>query len=192
MNFDNLIVMIIFLVGVFVGGIFGGLIYTSFNMLEVELQTVDFQIPFAQNSTIDEAPNVTTFQEVLDITIYPFFDVADSLPYLTYFMCFAFIIALAMVAYLSTKNSLFFVVHLLFTLLLTYFAILLSNAYTKLLTDSTFNNMMVEFPVYNLLMIYLPQVFFVTSLVFASISFVNVVKPSTKDNPFGVNYGGDF
>lgn len=187
MKFDNMIIMIIFLAVTFVVGLLGGIIYFQLNVLDTELQKIDFDIPFTEAND-----SVSSFQNILDITIYPILTLRDALPYLVYFMIFGFIISLAMVAYLTTKNPLFFTLHILFTILLTYLAIILSNTYKEMLSNQFINQIMVDFPVYNLVMYYLPQIFFITSIVFAGIAFVNVVKPSTQENPYGLNYGGDY
>lgn len=191
MKFDNLIIMIMFLLTVFISGILGSIVYFSIQTLDAGLHEVNFDLPGATNSTIGNY-NVTTFQETLEITIYPILEIFNALPFLSYFMIFGFIIALAMTAYMSSKNSIFFVLHILFTLFLTYFAIILKNAYANLLENPFMNTILIEFGVYNMMMLYLPQVFFMTSLVFGAISFVNVIKPSTSSNPQGLNYGGDY
>jgi|LSQX01.1.fsa_nt_gb hypothetical protein len=192
MKFDNIIVMTLFVVAFFITGTLGGLAYFGMNVLESEILKVNFDLPLAQNSTNPDIPNVTTFQEVLNITIHPLFNLGHYLPYLIYFMLFAYIIGLAMVAYMSSKNPVFFIVHLLFTIILTYFALMLSNTYFVMLEEPLFNSMMVEFVIFHRIMTYLPQVFFLTSLVFAAISFVNLMKPQTANNPMGFNYGEDF
>ncbi len=191
MKFDNLVIMVMFLTITFVSGILGGVVLFEMNLLKTELHNINFNIPGAQNSS-EGIANVTTFQEIMDITIYPLFTITDTIPYLVYFMIFGFIAALAITAYMSSKNPIFFVLHFLFTLLLTYFAMILMNTYLDLLSDAFINSMMTEFGVYNLIMTHLPQIFFMTSFVFAGISFVNVMKPSTKENPQGLQYGGDF
>lgn len=190
-RFDNLIVMVLFLTISLVSGIFAGVVYFQLNTLDSELRDINFDIPLAQNSTSGTV-NVTQFQDVLGLVIYPILGLKNTLPYLVYFMMFGFIIALALTAYMTSKNPIFFVLHLLFTLLLTYFAIILSNTYQELLSNNFINNMMIDFTVYNIVMLYLPQIFFMTSLVFAGISFVNVMKPSTREHPYGLNYGGDY
>ncbi len=184
--------MTLFIVLFFVTGILGGMIYFSLNLLETQIQQVDFDIPFAKNTTAIDVHNVTTFQDVMDITVYKMFDVVSYIPYLVYFMLFSYIIGLALVAYLSSKNPIFFVVHFLYTLVLTYFAVILANSYIKLLTMPFINSMMTDFPVYNKLMLNLPQVFFITSLVFAGISFINIIKPSTAEHPYGLNYSEEY
>jgi hypothetical protein len=52
--------------------------------------------------------------------------------------------------------------------------------------------MMAEFPIYNTLMLYLPYILFFTSLLFGVISFSMLMKPGTQENPYGLNYGGDY
>jgi len=51
---------------------------------------------------------------------------------------------------------------------------------------------MVNFTIYNKLMIYLPQVIFFTSLLFGGIAFINLIKPPTSEQSTGLQYGGDY
>ena len=190
MKFDNLIMLTIFLGVVAAGGIIAGVIYYDMNLLDTTLHTVNFDIPIQEIGSANG--NLTDFQDVLDITVYPILGLKDSLPYLTYFMVFAFIIALGITAYLTSKTPIFFVVHILFTVLLTYFCIILSNTYIKLMSDSFMNNMMTPFTIYNKLMFYLPQIVFFTSLVFGVIAFINIMKPQSPGLTGGLNYGGDY
>lgn len=191
MKFDNLLFIVIFLGIVSASGILAGLIYYDMAIIDSTLHTVNFQLPIQNNASVQ---NITDFQDVLTITVYPVLGLRSSLPYLTYFMVFAFIIALGMVSYITTKNPIFFVVHLLFSILMTYFCIIISNKYAELLSNPFLNSLMVNFTIYNKLMLYLPQIVFFTALVTGAISFVNIVKPASNDpsNVTGLNYGGDY
>lgn len=188
--FNNFTILIIFVVVVFVSGLLAGITYYDMNLMNSVLHTVNFDIPIEVNTT----SNMTTFQDILGITIYPILGLSSALPYLVYFMIFGFIIALAITAYLSSKNGVFFVVHLLFTFFITYLCFILSNVYITLLQNQFINSMMVNFTVYNTLMIYLPQVVFFTSLLFSAIAFVNLMKPQSNlgGNQTSLNYGGDY
>jgi len=186
-HYDNLITLVFFLVIVSAVGIFGGLVYFGMNTLEVTLKTVDFVIPTEDNTTA-VALNMSTFQDILGVVVYPFLGLRDSLPYLTYFLVFSFIIALGFSAYLTSKNPIFFVLHLLFTILITYFSFLLSNMYIGLLADPFINALMINFTIYNKLMIYLPQIIFFVSLVFGAIAFINIMKPQNKYSSTDINY----
>ncbi len=187
----NFIILIMFLVAVAVGGLLAGIIYYDMNLLQNTLETVNFDIPIQDNSTITNG-SITDFQDILGIVVYPILGLKSALPYLTYFMVFAFIIALAVTAYVSSKNPVFFVLHLLFTLLITYFCIIISNNYIELLSNPFINEMMLPFTIYNKLMIYLPQIIFFSSLLFGVIAFINIMKPQTSTSPNGINYGGDY
>ena len=188
--FSNFIVLIIFLVVAFAGGIIAGVVYYDMAVLETALHSVNFQIPIQNNATITN--NITDFQGILGMTVYPILGLKSALPYLTYFMVFAFIIALAVTAYVSSKNPVFFVLHILFTFLITYFCIILSNSYIQLMSDPFMNQLMLGFTIYNKLMFYLPQIVFFTSLLFGAIAFINLIKPQTNYNVTGLNYGGDY
>jgi hypothetical protein len=148
-------------------------------------------LPIEDNRTAVEL-NMTDFQDILEVVVYPILDLRDSLPYLTYFMVFGFIIALGMTAYLSSKNPLFFVLHLLFSIVMTYFCIIISNMYIDLMSNAFINSMMLPFTIYNKLMFYLPQVFFFVSLLFGAIAFINIIKPQNNYSATGLNYGGEY
>lgn len=191
--FSNLIILVIFLVVISTAGLVAGLLYFDMNVMQTTLLSIDFPIPIENNATA-VANNMTSFQDIMKVVAYPLLGLKDSLPYLTYFMVFGFIIALGMSAYLSSKNPIFFVLHLLFTMLITYFCILISNMYIGLMSNSFINAMMLPFTIYNKLMFYLPQIVFFTSLLFGVISFINLIKPqnASQGTYSGLQYGGDF
>lgn len=188
MNYSNLAFILLFMSIVTISGILGGIIYFDMNILEETLLEVNFEIPRETNIS----SNITDFQDIMEIVVYPFLELRESLVYLTYFMIFGFIISLGIVAYLSTKTPVFFVVHLLYTILLTYFCFILSNAYISMLTQPFINSLMANFIVYNKIMLYLPQVVFFTSLLFGVISFISIIKPQSQYSSMGINYGGDY
>jgi len=192
-EFDNFIMLVIFLVVVFVSGIIAGLLYYDLDLLDSTLHTVNFQIPIQDNSSLTNS-SITDFQDIMEIVVYPILGLRTSLPYLVYFMIFGFIIALGMTAYLSSKNPIFFILHILFASLITYFSMILSGAYITLLSNPFINNVMTPFTIYNKLMIYLPQIIFFTSLLFGVIAFINLMKPTSNSqiNQTSLNYGGDY
>lgn len=116
---SNFTILIIFLVVVAVAGLLAGVLYFDMNILQSTIQTVNFQIPIQDNSTVSQTGNITSFQDIMNITIYPLLGLKSALPYLTYFLVFALIIALAVTAYVSSKNPVFFVLHILFTILIS-------------------------------------------------------------------------
>lgn len=193
MEFSNLWMMVVFLVVVFVSGLLAGLIYYDMQVMDSAIQTINFQIPIQDNSTITNS-SITDFQDIMAITVYPILGLRTSLPSLVYFLIFGFIIALGMTAYMSSKNPIFFVVHILFLSLMTYFSIILSNTYADLLTNSFINSMMIPFTIYNKIMLYLPGIIFFTGLLFAVIAFVNLIKPTNNQqgSATGLQYGGDY
>ena len=191
MKFENLILLVAFVSIISFAGLFAGMVYFSLETLDSVIREVDFEIPIENDLPITN-DSITHFQDIMEITIYPILGLRIYLPIWTYFMVFAFVLALAMTAYMSSKNPIFFVVHLLFTFILTYFCFILSNSYRTILSDPFLNQMMVEFVIYNKLMMYLPQIVFFTSLVFGVISFINMMKPVTSESTNTLQYGGDY
>ena len=190
MKFDNIIIVVIFLCIVAFAGLLAGSIYFSMATLQGVLETVNVTLPVGENGT--QHANLTSFQDVMEIVIYPFLELRDTLPYLTYFLVFALIIALGFTAYMSSKNPIFFIVHLLWTFVITYFSIILANTYTTLLVDPFINSIMIDFAIYNKLMLYLPQILFFISLIFGVIAFVSIMKPQGSKFDSGLSYGGDY
>lgn len=193
MEFSNLIMLIIFLVVTFVSGICAGVLYYDMQIIDQTLQTVNFVIPVEVNLSSGNN-SITDFQDVLGVVVYPILGLRTSLPYLVYFLIFGLIIALGMTAYMSSKNPWFFVLHLLFLSLITYFSMILSGSYVNLLANPFINQIMTPFTIYNKIMIYLPQILFFTGLLFAVISFALVMKPTSNNqmNQTSLNYGGDY
>jgi hypothetical protein len=64
--------------------------------------------------------------------------------------------------------------------------------YIGLLADPFINALMINFTIYNKLMIYLPQIIFFVSLVFGAIAFINIMKPQNNYSSTGINYGGEY
>ena len=191
--FSQFILFMTFLVLACVVGLIAGILYYDMNILEQTMKTVDFTLPIQNNDTVAYT-NISHFQDILQITLYPILGLRSSLTYLTYFLLFGVIIALGLAAYLSSKNPIFFVAHVLFTLIITYFTFIMSNMYMKLLANPFINQLMIPFPIYNKIMMYLPQIIFFTSLIFGIIAFISLVKPTsnTYGNQTSLNYGGDY
>ena len=84
---SNFIIITIFIVAVFVSGILGAIIYYDMNLLNTTLQGINFPIPIENNMT--NSYNITDFQGILGITIYPLLSLSNSLPALSYFLVFA-------------------------------------------------------------------------------------------------------
>lgn len=192
---NNWIILIIFLVATFVSGILAAIIYYDMEIMDSTLHQVDFQIPIQDNSTVNnEYKNISTFQDILEVVVYPVLELRYSLPYLTYFMIFGLIMAMFVTAYISSKNPVFFVLHILFLLVVTYFCNILSNAYQTILENPFMNTLLVNFQIYNKVMLYLPQIIFFTGLLFGVIAFINLLKPQSNfgGNQQSLNYGGDY
>jgi hypothetical protein len=191
-EFSNFILLIIFLAITTVSGLLAGVTYYSMATVDTVLHTVNFEIPQQVNMTA--YTNISDFQDILGVAAYPILGLRTSLPYLVYFMIFGFIIAMGMAAYMSSKNPIFFILHILFTCLITYFSIILSGAYINLLTNPFINSIMLPFTIYNKIMLYLPQIIFFTGMIFGVISFISIMKPTSnaQGNQTSLNYGGDY
>ena len=190
MKFDNIVMVVIFVGILFFVGILASISYYSITTLETVLKTVNMSIPVGTNGTLNS--NLTNFQDIMGLVVYPFTGLRTSLPYLTYFLIFGIIIALGFTAYTSSKNPVFFIVHLLFTILITYFATILSNAYRVLIENPFMNSILIDFAIYNKVMLYFPRIIFFVSLLFGLISFVSVLKPSSSKFDTSLSYGGDY
>lgn len=192
MEFSNMIILLVFLVIVSISGILAGVLYYDLNLIDNVFHTVNFNIPTQNNLTLNNS--MTDFQDVLGVTLYPILGLRTAIPYLVYFMVFGLIIALGMSGYLSSKNHLFFILHILFLAVITYFSILLSNTYAQLLTQPFINQIMTPFAVYNKIMLYLPQILFFTGLLSGIAAFIGIIKPISNQqaNQISLNYGGDY
>jgi len=157
---------------IFMSGLFFGVIYylmeTTHNAL------------LAHDCSIDNNTLVSSCQDLFNLAIYPFLALRELLVWASFFFIFGLVIALLLIGYRSGSSPITLGIMVIFTGGMTYFSILLSNAYRTLIEQETFRLMMVDFTVYNNIMINFPWFTFFISIFAVLLGIINFQKTSVN------------
>lgn len=151
-------------------GISLGVLGYSMGELETAIGLIDFEVP------TNSSGNFTSFQDFADVILYPILGLRESLPYISYFFIFAMVLLFVLMGYISQQRPILFVPYVLILIVYSVVCITISNAYEQLLTNPFILNMMIEYYIFNKIMLYLPQFVFFSGLVIGGIFAMNSVK----------------
>jgi len=165
---------------IFLSGIFFGVTFFTLDVAHDAFLTTDCVI---DNNTL-----VDSCQDLFELGIYPFLELRHILVWLSFFFIFGIVIALLILGYRSGSSPIMLGVMIIFVGGITYLAILLSNAYRAFLEQAVFRSMMVEFTVYNRIMIYFPEFAFFVGLFSVILGIVNFQKTSVNTPGGELNY----
>ena len=126
-------------------GLFFGATYYLLDTTEDAFLTTSCEI---SNNTL-----VENCQELWDLALYPFLGLKGILVWASFFFIFGLVVALLVLGYLSGKSGALLGVMMAFVGGITYLGIELSNIYRTLLDNAIFRSMMLEFTVYNKIML---------------------------------------
>ncbi len=129
---------------------------------------------------IDNNSLVDSCQDLWELSLYPFLALKTILVWLNFLFIFGLVIALLVLGYLSGKSGALLGVMMAFVGGITYLGIELSNLYRTLLENAIFRGMMVEFTVYNKIMLNFPWFTFFVGLFAVILGMVNFQR--TKVN----------
>ena len=146
-------------------GIFFGITYYIMDTTQTSFESMDCVI---DNNTL-----VTSCQDLWDMSLYPFLALKEILIWFSYFFIFGLVIAMLILGYHSGKSPVLMGMMVVFIGGVTYLGIELSNMYRTMLENDMFRAMMVDFTVYNKIMLYFPWFCFFVGLFAVILSIVN-------------------
>lgn len=155
-----------------VSGLFFGLTYFIMDITYDSLLVTDCVI---ENNTL-----VSSCQDLFDLALFPFLGLKDVLIWASFFLIFGLVAAMLVLGYRSGKSPALMGVMVAFTGGITYLGILLSNMYRVLLENDIFRSMMVEFTVYNRIMLYFPWFTFFVGLFAVMLGLVNFQRTAVN------------
>lgn len=164
----SLYIIFISIIMIAVSGVFLGIVYFTMDATATALETTDCVI---ENNTL-----VDSCQELFEMSIYPFLALRHLLVWFSFFFIFATVLGLLMLGYQSGRSPALLGVFTGFVILITYASIEIANMYITLLQSEIFRTMMLEFTVYNKIMVKFPWFVFVISLFSVMIGIVNWQK----------------
>jgi len=161
-------------------GIFFGITYYFMDITQTSFEAMD--------CTIDNNTLVSSCQDLWDMSLYPFLALKEILIWLSFFFIFGLVIALLILGYYSGKSPVLMGMMITFIGGITYLGIELSNIYRTMLETEVFRNMMVEFTVYNKIMLNFPWFCFFVGLFAVILSIVNFQRTIVNTDTGALDY----
>lgn len=173
-KYGGFVVIIMSLVLIVITGVFFGLVYYTLDVTDTALRTTDCVII---NNTL-----VNSCQDLFELGVYPFLALRNILVWLSFFLIFGVTLGILLSGYQAGRSPVLMGFLFLFLTGLVYIAIEVSNIYRTMLQNTLFQTVMVEFTVYNRLMLVLPWYVFIIGLFSLMLSVVNFQR-STVNTP---------
>ncbi len=167
-QYGSIGLLIVSMIAIFMSGIFLGIMHYTMDVTEDAFRNVD--------CTIENNVYVGNCQDLWDLAVYPFFALKDIFVWFSFFFIFALTLSMLVVGYQSGKSPVLLGVLIFFVIIFTYFGIEISNVYRTMLENDLFRSMMVNFTVYNKIMLNLPWYNFIVGLFSVILSVVNFQK----------------
>jgi hypothetical protein len=151
-----------------VSGLIMAITFFIMKTLETSFKSVDCLIP--QNVFF------TTCQEWFEMALYPVLELRSVLVYANYFFIFGVVFGLFYMGFRTKKHPALFVVHVISSIIIGYLAIEIGNIFRLLISNPFLYEMMIPFPIYTKIMLYLPQFIFFVIFLSGIIGFIGVFK----------------
>ena len=177
---NSAIIIIISLGLIIVSGLGMGFIYYVMDVTATNFGTVE--------CTIIDNVFVNDCQELFDIAVYPFLAMRHLIVILQLLFILMLTAGMLLLGYKSGKAPWTMGLNILLSLGLTYLALHVSNMYQTLLSNSIIYTMMLEFTVYNKVMLNFPWFVFFVSIISAMLSIVNYQRSSVNTPTGTLNY----
>jgi hypothetical protein len=161
-------VILISIFAILISGIFFGATYYLFDSIETAFENTDCVI---ENNVF-----VETCQDLWDLSIYPFLALRELLIWFSFFFIFSLVISILVLGYQSGNSPVLMGALVVIVSVISYISIEVSNVYRTLLENDLFRSMMVDFTVYNKIMLYFPWFMFIVSLFAVMMGIVNWQK----------------
>jgi len=171
-KYGGLTIVIVSILAIFVSGIFFGGTYYVMAVTEEAFENTDCVI-------IDNI-YVGSCQDLWDLSVYPFLALREILVWFSFFFIFALVLGMMIVGYQSGKSPVLLGALIVFIVVLTYLGIEISNIYRSMLEVELFRTMMVDFTVYNRVMLNFPWFSFFVGTLSVLLSIVNYQKTNVN------------
>jgi hypothetical protein len=155
-----------------VSGLLFALIYFGLDLTQTALEGMDCQLT---GNVFGE-----TCQDIFTMVVYPFLNAKSILIYLSYFSIFILILGMLLAGYNSGTKPWMMGILVLVEIGLTYGSFYVANIYRLLLDNEIIRDALVNFTVYNKIMLNFPWFVFVISLFSIALGLVSWQRARTN------------
>ncbi len=165
---------------IFLSGILMAIAYYVMNFVKVAFEEVNCLI---ENNLFFE-----TCQEWFLVSIYPFLDLSRILIWFSYFYIFGVVFGLFYLGYKMRRHPSLLVVHIIFSIVVTYLSIEIANIYRVLLGNEFLYSALQPFTIYNQIMLYFPAFMFFVVFISGIIGLLGIWKDRDLEKGENLSY----
>jgi hypothetical protein len=173
-------VILLSVISVAISGLWFGFLYFTLDSVHTAFLSTDCVI---ENNTL-----VSSCQELFALALYPFLMLKDILVWVSFFFIFALVLGMLALGYRSGKSPVLMGYMAVIVIAMSYLSIHIANVYRDLLANEVFRDMMVEFTVYNQIMLNFPWFVFIVTLMATFLGIANFQKSSVNKDTDDLNY----
>lgn len=179
---DRGLVMVVLLsvISIAISGLWFGFLYFTMDSVQVAVESTD--------CVINDNTLVSSCQDLFGLALYPFLNLKEVLIWVSFFFIFALVLGMLVLGYKSGQSPVLMGYLVVIIIAMTYLSIEISNLYRDLLANDIFRDMMVEFTVYNTIMLRFPWFIFIVTLLATLLGIVNYQKSSVNRSSEELNY----
>lgn len=179
-NYGIVMVVLFGVISIAVSGIWFGFIYFTMDSVQTAFESTDCVIA---NNTL-----VGSCQELFALALYPFLSLKDIMVWVSFFFIFALVLGMLVLGYRAGKSPVLMGYMVVVVIALTYLSIHISNIYRDLMLNEVFRGLVIEFTVYNKIMMNFPWFVFIITLMAALLGIVNYQKAPINKVTDDLNY----
>jgi len=179
-NTGIVMVVLFSVISIAVSGLWFGFIYFTMDSVQTAFESTDCVI---ENNTL-----VSSCQDLFALALYPFLQLKDVLVWVSFFFIFALVLGMLVLGYQSGKSPVLMGYLIGIVVIMSYLSIHISNIYRELIMNDVFRSLVVNFPVYNRIMMYFPWFVFIITLMSVLLGIINYQKTSVNSMETDLNY----
>lgn len=177
----GLVLVVLFsVIAIAVSGIFFGITYFALDSVQTAFESTDCVI--ANNTLVDSC------QDLFVLGLYPFLNLKEVLVWASFFFIFALVIGMLVLGYRAGQSPVLMGYLVVIVISMTYLSIEISNIYRELLANDAFRSIMVDFTVYNKIMLGFPWFVFIITLMAFFLGIVNYQRSAINKETDDLNY----
>lgn len=180
MRYGNVGVLLLSIVMIAFSGLFFGFIYWTMDQTQTAFESNDCVI---SNNEI-----VSSCQELWDLSLYPFLEMREILIWLSMFFIFTLTLSLLLLGYMSGFNPIATGLLIFVEMLITYGSLYVANIYRTIISNDVIRDMLIDFTVYNKIMMNFPWFVFIVSLFSIALGLVNWQRSRVNSPSSDLNY----
>ena len=179
-QYGSIGIILISIFAIMFSGIFFGITYFIMDTVQTGFEGTDCVI---ENNLFFE-----TCQEMWAMSLYPVLEMKSILIWVSFFFIFALVFGMLILGYQSGKSPVLMGVLIVLTTIITYISIEVANIYRTMIENDILRDMLVEFTVYNKIMLNFPWFIFIVCLFSFIMGIVNWQRTKVNSSTEEMNY----